>query len=120
MTTKFGEIKIVCDENPIGIILREDKNGVVLEEHFDEEGQRVDVIHQFDEDFTILNPQCLKECLEEARRYVPDLNVPIFIRKIVKTDEEKKKEEEEKKAYFMRLAESSQLRPWNYFSGPTT
>ena len=99
MTTKeFGEIIVALDEYPKGITILEDENGVVLAEILDDKGQDINVLHKFEEGYTLRNKENLYDCLVTARKYEKDFTVPIHITyvglasgNVDAGDEEKKK-----------------------------
>lgn len=114
-TEKFGEIEMIRDETPKGIILREDEYGVTLEECLDNNGRNVDVLIHFSKGCTLKNKEDLYNCLVEARRHQPDLKRPVYIR--VPTDakqEESENQEAQRRANIARIVERSRTHPWNF------
>lgn len=108
MTKEFGEVKLIQDEYPVGLILREKAEGVVLEEYFDTTGENVDVLHEFDVGITLDIKTDFYDCLDEARRYEPDFNVPIYI----KERSLRTQGEEEKKKCYACMAAYCGIRPY--------
>ena len=79
---EFGEILFVArGKYPEGVMIREKKGGVLLEQHFDTTGQNVDVLHMFHEDSTIWDKEDFIEFLKVARQYEPDISVPIYVQR---------------------------------------
>ena len=111
-TKEFGEIELVEDEFREGLILLE-KNGVLLlEEHFDDEDENVDILHQFGEDVTLYDKSDFRACLEMARKYEPDFLVPIFIKAISGPHLETEEEMEARKKCYACIVEWSGRYPW--------
>lgn len=79
MKGDFGKVEFISrTEFPEGYLLRETKNGVVLEKYWDKEHTRVDVIAEF-EGACINKDADFRNCLEQAREYVEDYKIPINI-----------------------------------------
>ena len=112
---KFGEIEMIRDETPKGIILREDEYGVVLEECLDNNGRNVDVLIHFPKGCTLQNKEDLYNCLVEARKYEPDLNKPIYIKVPTETQQTQSEDEEtQRRARIEKIVERSGTHPWNF------
>lgn len=112
---KFGEVELIRDETPKGIIIREEEYGVVLEECLDNNGRKVDVLHHFPKECTLKNKEDLYNCLVEARKYETDLNRPIYIK--IPTEvkqEESENQNAQRRALIERLVERSGTHPWNF------
>lgn len=79
MKGDFGKVEFISrTEFPEGYLLRETKNGVVLEKYWDKEHTREDVIAEF-EGACINKDADFRNCLEQAREYVEDYKIPINI-----------------------------------------
>ena len=86
MTTKeFGEIIVALDEYPKGIAILEDENGVALAEILDDNGRDINILHKFEEGYTLRNKENLYDCLVTARKYEKDFTVPIYITCVLHT-----------------------------------
>lgn len=77
---EFGEVKVVWGKFPKGFLIRQtEEEAILLEEHFDEENENVDVVHRFPADMHLHNQNDFRACLIKAREYERDYNVPIYI-----------------------------------------
>lgn len=113
----IGEVEFVWKKVPEGGILLREENGVVLlEEHLDAEWKNVDVIHQFDEDYSLYNRADFGECLVEARKYVPDMNIPIYIQSPSVRYKEEEDSEKQRKEELMRIVDKTGRQPWRRFA----
>lgn len=110
---KFGEVENVNLRYmyPIGYVLRQQEDGVVLEEYLDHKGLRVDTVHQFGEDLRLDREEDLKKCLKVAREYEPDLENPIFVDVGISSEEEMRLEKE-KRDSIIHAVENSRIRPY--------
>ena len=115
VTKQFGEVELIRDECPKGTVLREDEYGVVLEEYLDNYGKRVDVLCTFEKNCTLQNKEDLYNCLVEARKYKPNLNVPIYIKVESKSEESESEEQVAKNiACYVCVVEHSRTHPWDF------
>lgn len=111
----FGEIEVVWENLPEGLLLR-DINGVVhLEQRFDDEGINVDVLHQFKEEVTLKDEEYFCECIAVAREYEPDWNVPIYIQSLAARYKEDEQEQKKRREYYETLIQRSRTHPWRYW-----
>lgn len=121
LTKEFGEVEIVQEGYPVGLVIRQNEaNDVVLEENFDTTGENVDVVHVFNDEEMNVDLSVKTDfyfCLALAREYEPDLSCPIYIK--TSSSQSKEESDAEKKARFMRCAEWSGRHPWdkNHCSG---
>lgn len=114
-TEKFGEIEMIRDETPKGIILREDEYGVTLEECLDNNGRNFDVLIHFPKECTLKNKEDLYNCLVEARKHQTDLNKPIYIKVPTEAKQEESEEDDaRRRAEIARIVERSRTHPWNF------
>ena len=109
----IGEVEFVWKKVPVGGYFLRESNGVVLlEEYLDEEGKSVDVVHQFDEEYTLTDKISFSECLAEARRYVGDFNIPIYVQTPSERRKEEEAEKERQKSELAAVVENCGRRPW--------
>lgn len=81
LSERFGEVVIIQrDDYPVGIVIRERNNGIILEQHFDSTGNNEDILHLFDNS-TIWNKEDFLNSLTVARKYEPDLSIPIYVQR---------------------------------------
>ena len=112
----IGEVEFVWKNVPAGGFFLRESNGVVLlEEYLDAEGKSVDVVHQFDEEYTLNNETDFGLCLSEARKYIPDMNVPIYIQTPSARRTEEAAEMDKHKAELSKVVENCLKRPWRGF-----
>lgn len=79
MANEFGKVDFISRaEMTEGYLLRETKNGVVLENYGDCEHTRVDVIAEF-KGACINDDADFRKCLTEAREYVGDAKIMIWV-----------------------------------------
>lgn len=109
-TKEFGEVEVVWGEYPKGVLIRQTEEVILLEEHFDDQNENVDVLHRFPEDMRLFDKGDVRECLAKAREYEPDFNVPIHIMRLTEPQPENP---EEKRANYMSIIEHSARCPWN-------
>ena len=116
-SVKFGELETVWKKVPNGgILLRENNEVVLLEQHFDDsEGKREEVLYQFEEGITLANRGDFCDCLAKAREYEPDFSVPIHIQTSAERAKEKDATASGRRAHYMAIVERSQTHPWGFF-----
>ena len=79
MENEFGNVGFISrTEMTEGYMLRETKDGVVLENYCDREHTRVDVIAEF-KGACINGDADFRKCLSEAREYVGNANTRIWV-----------------------------------------
>jgi len=110
----FGEVETVKGSIPQGIVLRETKYGVMLEKHMDETSTMVDVLHFFD-GYILRDQDDFEDCLEDAREYEPNKNIPIYIKYLhEERPDYENLSEEEKKAELLKVIEQRMKAPWKF------
>ncbi len=80
--SKFGKVVFIgINQCPTGYMLRECYPNVLLEKYVrssDDDALKVSIEAEFEEK-KLLKFEDLCECLEKARKIVPDMNVPIHV-----------------------------------------
>ena len=115
-TKEFGELESVWKKVPSGgILLRENEGVVLLEQHFkDEDGEREEILFQFQEGTTLNDRSDFCECLVEARKFEPDFSVPIYIQTLSERENEEEAEKKARREQYEKMIERSGTHPWNF------
>ena len=111
----FGEIEMIRDECPKGIIIREDEYGVVLENCLDNNGRNVDVLIHFPKGCTLKNKEDLYNCLVEARKHEPNLKKSVYIKVPTEAKQEESEDKDaQRRTHIEKIVERSRTHPWNF------
>ena len=80
-TREFGNVGVLTqgEKYPKGIVIRENHEGVVLEEYFNEKGVAPDVLHIFESGISFDSKSDIYFCIAEARLYEQNLEIPVYI-----------------------------------------
>ena len=80
-TKEFGKVGFISsEESPVGFMLREHSNGVLLEEYFKQGNGTLNSVTLIDFENACLRCEAdLRKCLEIARTHQPDLAETIFV-----------------------------------------
>ena len=115
-TKEFGELETVWKNVPSGGILLLEHDGVVLlEQHFEDgDGQREDVLFQFEDGTTLDDKSDFFECIAEARKFEPDFSVPIYIQTLSERPKEEESMKSVRREQYKNMVERSATHPWNF------
>jgi len=79
-TKEFGEVVFITrDESPEGLLLREDRSGVMLEKYYREQGTLKSYVLTDFPDYRLRSQPELGRCLAFARAYAESSEEPIYV-----------------------------------------